>query len=116
MHLESFARGRTLCRGHVGSPARAQRIRGCSHSELVPGDDPRYGAVGGPLIAFYRDALDDSLYRVAADGVPDILLPSGEWRAYPSVDLQAGAMPITEEAARHLAGDADLAAPRADGE
>lgn len=63
-------------------------------------------------IKFYRDTLDDTLIRVAADGVPDVLWEDGTWHAYPDANLQTEAVELTPDGAATLASGADLAAPR----
>lgn len=65
-------------------------------------------AKGKPTYTFYRDTLDDTLYRRAADGVPERLAADGSWKTYVDADLTAGAMPITEAGAKQLAGKAAL--------
>lgn len=66
-----------------------------------------------PAYSYYRDTLDDTLYRRAPNGVPELLTPSGKWKTYIDADLTAGAMPITEAGAKALAGGASLTAATA---
>lgn len=63
-----------------------------------------------PPFTFYRDTLDDTLFRIGPAGTPDVMHTDGTWHPYPDANLQTEAMPITEKGARALAGKADLTA------